>query len=188
MALAMRLNLSDTPMTAELLAESLARSGSATLVVNGNSMHPTLQMGWRVYVKPAAPAELKLGELAVFRGDDHLTVHRLVWRERRQGEENLVFRGDYNRQRERVSPDAVIGRVAAVEIASLQSGPAKVVALEPDLLAYFYRLAYGIYAVLRPVLPDPPPEGVRPGPLGRVARAAFAAGERLMSLFLPQRR
>lgn len=188
MAIAMRLNLSDTPMTADLLAESMARSGSATMGITGNSMHPTLQMGWRIYVKPVTPAELKLGELAVFRGEERLTVHRLVWRERRQGEERLVFRGDYSRQRERVSPDAVIGRVAAVEIPSLQRGPARVVAIEPDLLAHFYRLAYLIHAMLRPILPAPPPEGVRIGPFGRLARAVFAACERFMSFFLRQER
>src|SRR4029077_15285364 len=49
----MKLNLSDEPLTAELLAEALGRTGSAVISVNGTSMHPTLQFGWRVYLRPA---------------------------------------------------------------------------------------------------------------------------------------
>src|SRR5262249_23926457 len=76
-----RLNLSDEPLTAELLSESLRRTGSAVIAVNGTSMHPTLQFGWRVYLKPARGDELRIGDIAVFRGERYLTIHRLVWRE-----------------------------------------------------------------------------------------------------------
>src|SRR5437867_10066734 len=111
----MKLNLSDEPLTVDLLTEALRRTGSAIVAVNGTSMHPTLQMGWRVYLRPARGEELRVGEIAVFRGDRHLTIHRLVWKERGDGPERLVFRGDYNRLRERVAAEAVLARVVAVE-------------------------------------------------------------------------
>jgi signal peptidase I len=184
----MKLNLSDEPLTAELLAEALGRTGSAVITVNGTSMHPTLQFGWRVYLRPARGDDLKVGDIAVFRGDHYLTIHRLVWRERIAGAEQLVFRGDYNRVRERVDPAAVIARVAAVEIPGRKKGMERVVAVEPDILAWFYRLSFAFRRILRPLSPKPAGPGGRIGPFGRAARAAFAGMERLLSFFLPEKR
>lgn len=184
----MRLNLSDEPITAELLDEALRRTGGAVIAVNGTSMHPTLQMGWRVYLKPATGDDLKIGEIAVFRGDRYLTVHRLVWKEADAGGARLVFRGDYNRMREHVPSTAVLARVVAVEVPGARKGLERVVALEADALTLFYRLAHGIHRLIRPILPKPaPPETPITFP-GRVGRALFAGTERLLSLLLPGRR
>src|SRR5439155_5619116 len=184
----MKLNLSDEPVTAELLAEALARSGSAVIAVNGTSMHPTLQMGWQVYLRPARGADLKVGEIAVFRGDRHLTIHRLVWKERGDGPARLVFRGDYNRLRERVAPEAVLARVVAVEVPGPRKGMERVVTLERDLLSFFYLASFALYSLLRPILPASRPVERPPGFLGRAARRTFAALERLASLGLSERR
>jgi peptidase S24-like protein len=184
----MRLNLSDQPVTAELLAEGLRRTGSAIIAVNGTSMHPTLQMGWRIYLKPATGDDLRPGEIAVFRTEHHLTVHRLVWIDARSEGTTLVFRGDYTRARERVAPSAVVARVAAVEIPGARRGMEKVVPIEGDVLGAFYRASWTVYRALRPVLPKPAPPGTPPGPIGRAARRLFAATERILSFFLPERR
>ena len=184
----MKLNLSDEPITAELLDEALRRTGSAIIAVSGTSMHPTLQFGWRVYLRPARGDDLRVGEIAVFRGERSLVVHRLVWKEGAGTAARLVFRGDYNRARERVEPSAVIARVVAVEIPGLKKGTERVIAIEPDILAYFYRSSYGLGRLLRPLVPKPVDPGGRAGPFDRAARAAFAGMERLLSFFLPERR
>ena len=184
----MRLNLKDEKATAELLAESLRRTGAAVLGVNGNSMHPTLQMGWRVHLKPATGADLRIGQLAVFTGARHLTVHRLIWRESWRSGGRLVFRGDYNRLRERIPPEAVIGRVVAIEIPGQRPGQERIVVLAPDPLTWFYRVIYGLAAPIRPILSRSGADGRAPGPLGRAARNAFAAIERIVSTFLRERR
>lgn len=170
----MRLNLSDEPLTAELLAEALRRTGTGQVAVLGTSMHPTLQMGWRAIVKPASGGDLRPGDIAVFRTEHHLTVHRLVWIERG----TLVFRGDYNRIRERVPKEAVIAQVVGIEIPSARRGQERVLGLGFDVLAIFYRLAW---TVGRPFAPPP-------GPLGRAARGVFAGLERVAGWFLPQNR
>ncbi len=181
----MKLNLSDAPVTADLLAASLARTGSAVIAVNGNSMYPTLQMGWRVYLRPARGENLKVGDIAVFRGEHYLTIHRLVWRERDASGERLVFRGDYNRLRERVDPGAVLALVVAVEVPGRRKGLERVIAIEPDALTMFYRACHAARRLLR-ILPAPPRDRP-PGRLGRAARALFAFAERTVSLLLPQR-
>ncbi len=190
----MRLNLSDEPVTAELLSESLRATGSAVIAVNGTSMHPTLQMGWRVYLRPATGDDLRVGEIAVFRGEHYLTIHRLVFRQRTATGERLVFRGDYNRVREWVDPASVIARVVAIEVPGRKKGTERVVAIEPDILARFYRLNHAIASLLRPILPQQGPAGPgeaaanRPGRLGRLARSVFSGTERFLALFLPGRR
>ena len=184
----MKLNLSDEPLTADLLAESLRRTGSAVVAVNGTSMHPTLQFGWRVYLRPARGEDLKVGDIAVFRGERYLTIHRLVWKEQAEGVVRLVFRGDYNRMRERVDPGAVVGKVVAVEVPGMKKGLERVVAIEPDILAYFYRASFAFSRVLRPLLPKPAAPDGPIGPIGRAVRSAFAGVERLLSYFLPERR
>jgi len=184
----MRLNLSDQPVTAELLAEVLRRTGSARIAVNGTSMHPTLQMGWRVFLRPATGDDLRPGEIAVFRTEHHLTIHRLVWIEKGPAGTTLVFRGDYNRLRERVPPSAVVARVVAVEVPGARRGMEKVVALEGDALSMFYGACWSIHRLLRPILPAPAPSGASPGPFGRAARALLAAAERGLSYLLPGRR
>jgi signal peptidase I len=184
----MKLNLSDEPITAELLGEALRRAGSATIGVNGNSMHPTLQMGWRVHLLPVDGADLKVGQIAVFRGGHHLTIHRLAWKEHGPTGATLVFRGDYNRVRERVAPGAVIARVVAIEVPGRRKGQQQVHVLHGDVLGGFYRVSYALYAALRPLLPGTASTGSPPGPLGRAARALFGAAERFVSLFLRDRR
>lgn len=184
----MKLNLSDEPITAELLAESLRQTGSAVIAVQGTSMHPTLQMGWRVYLEPARGEDLRVGEIAVFRGARYLTIHRLVYRESGPEGTTLVFRGDYNRLRERIDPSAVVGRVRAIEVPGRTREDFRVEVLKPDVLSRFYRLTQMGATLLRPVMPRLIVEGPAPGPVGRRVRAAFALTERLLSLLLPQRR
>jgi hypothetical protein len=151
-------------------------------------MHPTLQMGWRVHLGPLAPGGLGIGELGVFRGVEHLTVHRLIWKEPGPDGEILVFRGDYNRLRERVAPADVIARVVAIEVPGLQRGMERTIVVQPDILTRFYRTSYRLHTLVRPLLPRTGgAAGSPPGPLGRAARALFAGVERLLSVLLPDR-
>lgn len=186
----MRLNLSDEPATAELLAEALRRAGGAVITVNGTSMHPTLQMGWRVHLGPIPPGGLDIGELGVFRGKEHLTVHRLIWKERGPSGEVLVFRGDYNRLRERIAPADVIARVVAIEVPGLKRGMERTMVVQPDILTWFYRTTYRLNTLVHSLLPrsGKPARSHPPGPLGRAVRTLFAGLERLLSAMLRDRR
>ena len=76
----------------------------------------------------------------------------------------------------------------AIEIPGRKKGVERVVAIEPDILAYFYRIGYAFGRILPPLAPKPVEPGGRIGPFGRIARAAFAGMERVLSFFLPERR
>ena len=98
----------DSAGSLQLLAETLKASGSGRLTLRGQSMHPTLQDGWKLHVV-ALPAEsLRVGDIGVFIHSDVLTIHRLIWRKKQAGREWLVFQGDNNPAREMVAPEAVL--------------------------------------------------------------------------------
>ena len=52
--------------------------GPVSVGVSGDSMEPALRDGDRVEVSPAAPSDLRPGDLVVFRAGDSLVVHRLL--------------------------------------------------------------------------------------------------------------
>ena len=185
----MRLNLSDESLTADLLAEALRKSGTARITVSGTSMHPTLQMGWWIYVEPARGEDLVPGAIAVFRGEQYLTVHRLIWIDRDSSGASLLFRGDYSRVRDRVPASAVVGKVVAIEIPGQTRGLERIVALEGDALTWFYRALHVLHTALGPVLPPARTTAANPpGAIGRLARRAVTSAEKVLTWFLPQRR
>lgn len=94
-----------------LLSESLATQGQFRWQVRGVSMTPTLPPGCMITITPP-PAQLPLGALLVFAGDDALVVHRLVHR----APPFLVTQGDNRREPDRwLRPEQVLGVVAAAQ-------------------------------------------------------------------------
>lgn len=92
-----------------LLSESLATQGQFRWQVRGASMTPTLPPGCVITITPP-PAQIPLGALLVFAGDDALVVHRLVHRT----PHFLVTQGDNRRTPDRwLRADQVLGVVAA---------------------------------------------------------------------------
>jgi hypothetical protein len=96
----------------DLLAAQLKPGQTCQLKVNGNSMLPTLRFGDRITVRAEPQADLKIGDLAVFRLGEFFVIHRLV--ERRSPD--LIFKGDARWLCDPpVSPQDVLGRVITVE-------------------------------------------------------------------------
>ena len=92
----------------------MGRAGRGGAVrVRGRSMLPTLEPG-DVLAVEFSPGKLRRGDLIVFRQDDVLVVHRLVWRQRDADGPRLRCRGDGARRLDPpVTPDQVVGRVFA---------------------------------------------------------------------------
>src|SRR3989475_4672549 len=80
-------------------------------------MAPTIDVGDRVLVAPAAPESLKPGDIVKFRAQGAFVMHRLVRFDRGEdGARAFVFRGDNAPANDQpVTAAAIIGRAVAVE-------------------------------------------------------------------------
>lgn len=100
------------PRLRQLAEAGLRQEGHLWLRVSGESMLPLLRDGDRVEIRPAAPEDLRRGDLLVFQQGEHLLVHRLV---ARHGAD-WVARGDNLPDRDPPIPlEAVLGKVRRVD-------------------------------------------------------------------------
>lgn len=101
-------------LTKALIDEMLAHGVRIRVKGRGFSMYPFIQTGDMLLIEPKTAAELKIGDLVLFRRSSGMTiVHRLI---KRNGSESLITRGDglwYNDPP--ILPEQVLGRVIEVE-------------------------------------------------------------------------
>jgi len=173
----------DTQGTLDLLRESLKASGAGRITVRGESMHPTLQDGWKLHVRSVPAAALRVGDIGVFIHSGVLTVHRLLWKKRAAEADMLVFQGDNNAVRELVTPEAVLGMVEAAEVERIDGSAPLPFPVGSDARAWFYRSLYRMHTPLQAVVPGLrfPEEGERPGRTYRLLRALFRVLEPVFS-------
>jgi len=171
----------------QLLAEALKTSGAARITLRGESMHPTLQDGWRIQLRSLPSERLQVGEIGVFLHGQILTIHRLIWRKRIAGKEWLIFQGDNNSARELVAPEAVLGKVESAEAEREDGGFTLPFSVGSDERAWFYRSLYRTHRSLSGILPSAslPGEGETGGPIYRALRLLFRMIE---PLFAPRPR
>lgn len=112
----------------ELSAEVLGDGGSLSFRARGGSMLPFIRDGDLVTIRPVAPGDLRIGDVAFYRAPRaRLVVHRVVGRAVREGLVVLTTRGDSSEgEEEGVEAGDVLGRVASVtrgaKVHSLDSG------------------------------------------------------------------
>ncbi len=96
----------------EIACEAYAKVGALSLVVNGESMLPTLRPGDRILIEPLAEKDARRGEVIAVRRDNICITHRLIGRDRR----GWYTQGDHARG---VDPPfewrAVLGKVKYVQ-------------------------------------------------------------------------
>jgi len=102
----------DAPAALEIAIESLARTGRLRFRAGGASMMPTLWPGDELHLEACGQAALRAGDIAAFRRDGRLFVHRVV----RVEADGVVTQGDALHWEDPFVPSAyVIGRLAAFE-------------------------------------------------------------------------
>jgi len=95
----------------ELVKDVACGGSDVRLMVSGASMIPALWPGDVVTVRQCAIAEFEPGEIAVFRQDEKLVIHRI---ERVSGD-RLITRGDARpRFDSPVQPSEIVGRVVSI--------------------------------------------------------------------------
>ncbi len=108
------------------LSAALLRCGhSVRFHAEGQSMQPTIRAGEAITVAPVMPAQIKRGDIVLYRSARSVTAHRVVRIKRNKRstqssvlspQSSFILRGDAsNTCDEPVEAEQVLGRVVAVE-------------------------------------------------------------------------
>ena len=108
------------------LSAVLLRCGhSVRFHAEGQSMQPTIRAGEAITVAPVMPAQIKRGDIVLYRSARRVTAHRVVRIKRNKRstqssvlspQSSFILRGDAsNTYDEPVGAEQVLGRVVAVE-------------------------------------------------------------------------
>lgn len=111
-----RLNPGDAAFV-DVVSDVLRRGHSVRFRANGASMRPNIREGEVITVAPVQPAQIRRGDVVLYRSSRGVIAHRVVRITRRpDGSVALLPRGDASRTcDEPVEEAAVLGRVVAVE-------------------------------------------------------------------------
>jgi signal peptidase I len=103
------------PHATTAFTDWIAAGNRAWLVVRGNSMRPWLPPGSRVLVGPARAADVRPGDVIVYRDEGALICHRTLARSRK-APSTFEVKGDaWGVPATTVAADRIVGRVTAVE-------------------------------------------------------------------------
>lgn len=138
----------------DVVSDLLRRGHSVRFRANGGSMHPTIREGEAITVAPVQPAEIRRGEVILYRVGRGVIAHRVA-RVAHRPDGTLVFvpRGDASQSRDDpVEGTAILGRVVTVERNGRALDPA---ALRARMLAGVRRATSRLLRWLRARPPRP---------------------------------
>ncbi len=99
----------------ELWEELFFKTGKLWGRTSSGSMRPLIPANHRVLVERIGPHSLRFGDIALFRSDRRLVIHRVLGKRQLQGEWAFLQKGDYNAEAGFIPAAAILGRVWAVE-------------------------------------------------------------------------
>lgn len=109
-------------------------------------MVPTLGEGTAVRIRPVPAGRIRVGRIAVFQKEDLLVIHRLIWKQHRDGVTLYLFKGDNGTRIDHVSPERILGEVEGIlpEEPTRTAGTERFEPLRWDPAFWFYRISYWI--------------------------------------------
>ncbi len=99
----------------ELWEELFLKTGKLWGRTSSGSMSPLIPANNRVLVERIGPDQIRFGDIALFRSDKRLVIHRVLGKRQEQGELAFLQKGDYNVEASFIPATAILGRVWAVE-------------------------------------------------------------------------
>jgi signal peptidase I len=101
----------------ELAKVVLETGSSLRFEATGSSMHPAVRNGDLLLITALPPGELRTGDVVLARlASDRLLVHRIVQRQRRQGTESFLLKGDRSPAADGWLPaGAILGKVTHIQ-------------------------------------------------------------------------
>ena len=95
----------------DLWEDLYCKKHKSWLTVLSGSMMPLLQIGDKVLVQSVKPADIRVGDIIVFKNSDKFIVHRVI---RNYNSSSFLQKGDNTTTAEIVRSEHVIGRVIAI--------------------------------------------------------------------------
>jgi len=110
-------NQTSFPLLSELSGELLSLGYGVRFRAPGTSMHPTIRHGDVITIEPVAPANLKRGDIILYRLKSDFIAHRIVNIEERKGcGLTFILRGDASATCDApVRQKQVLGKVVYLE-------------------------------------------------------------------------
>jgi signal peptidase I len=99
----------------DLWEELFLKTGKLWGRASSGSMRPLIPANNRVLIERIGPDQIRFGDIAMFRSDKHLVIHRVLGKRRGQGGVIFLQKGDYNAEAGFIPASAILGRVWAVE-------------------------------------------------------------------------
>ena len=103
------------PLLNELWEELLKEQGTCWGKVISDSMRPLVQRGDRVLVEKAFPDKVRFGDIAVFRRNGQLIIHRVLGKREFIGKHHFLEKGDAILHTSLVPANNIIGRVSVIK-------------------------------------------------------------------------
>jgi signal peptidase I len=98
------------------LRELLSAGHTARFRASGDSMYPSIRSGDYLHIVPCATSELRRGDVVLAATERGLTAHRIVRISERDGEVQIITRGDNSlRSDGPIGAADILGRVAQVD-------------------------------------------------------------------------
>jgi len=130
--------MGNTGVLLNVSATLLAQGYSVRFSAPGTSMGPTIRDGETITVAPAAPSQIRRGDVVAYRRGYHVIAHRVVRVERHNDSPAFLMRGDATTSCDPpVAPEQILGKVVSVE----RRGRQRKVSSRPAKLAYSARVA-----------------------------------------------
>jgi signal peptidase I len=99
----------------DLWEELVTKNGMCWARVVSNSMYPTIRRNDKVLVERIGSANLRFGDIMVFKKDRSLIIHRVIGKRKVGGEHHFQEKGDAILQSSLVPPAEIIGRVINIK-------------------------------------------------------------------------
>ena len=109
-------------------------------------MEPTLREGTAVRIRPIPAGRIRVGRIAVFQKEDLLIIHRLIWKQNRDGVTLFLFKGDNGTLIDHVPAERILGEVEGIllEEPTPTAGAERFESMRWDPAFWFYRISYWI--------------------------------------------
>lgn len=99
----------------DILISSLRAGNKISFSAKGTSMYPTIREGDILHIEPFLPEDICKRDIILYKENDGVIAHRLVYIRRKQGKASFFTCGDSSSGTKEVSDNQILGRLSSYE-------------------------------------------------------------------------